>query len=753
MKKQVGIGLLLGLLLIWAATGCGAPGDIAATEDKKQQSGSAPAEEPVVLHVYNTMGENINTEQAEAYIHRTMPDVKIESTYEIGPKMENAQLSAVRSGGGPEILYTQDYYTYVQSGYLKDLTSEPFLKNYMISALNDAEVGGKVYALPVGNGYISGLMVNQQLLTDLGYSMPRTQEEFMELCRQIQAQREETGVRAYAFGMLYNDAAAVVAMPFLLDAYTDSEYVQWLNRYRNNPAEVSFENPAFARVLRGIEELEGLGLYQNGDFLMSSKQNLREVVRGNAVMCSVSYVDYAMHFEEKIKDVNGVPSYKIEKNGRQVWVPARDFVFIPYMGRTKEDRWLATNGDWYLGINANITDEAVLKACRLYLEYVASTEFAPEYYSATVPVGATTYYRRDDTLKYDYFQDTHPEFYQCLTENSIVKNPYQFYGSDLFTFALRHYLCGQKYYAGLEGASSYMKVGGTEGMLDALEEYRTTGKNRYQVPDHVIGKTDKAYNYVRIFSRSNESALGNLLADALRQYTGADLAAINAGTLTAELEAGEITESDLATSMLYGLNNHVITVRCKGANLISILSTNNLTDAVRSDQSGVFGGMVIPSGFTYTITYEPVEENAYGGKAEISDVRLSNGEPVDPEAWYTVTTTDYELGGSDSWDAFTILPPDKPAALPQGIAVYQTFDPENEAACRLFDLNTDAYDQQYQQITDWARNQPNIIDAVIAYIESHSVNGVLEPVTTDGRIRIINMPEGLDVEKNRIHLD
>lgn len=80
-----------------------------------------------------------------------------------------------------------------------------------------------------------------------------------------------------------------------------------------------------------------------------------------------------------------------------------------------------------------------------------------------------------------------------------MKNPYQFYGSDLFTFALRHYLCGQNYYAGLEGASSYMKIGGTEGMLEALEEYRTTGKNRYQVPDHVVGKTDKTYNYVRIF--------------------------------------------------------------------------------------------------------------------------------------------------------------------------------------------------------------------------------------------------------------
>lgn len=91
--------------------------------------------------------------------------------------------------------------------------------------------------------------------------------------------------------------------------------------------------------------------------------------------------------------------------------------------------------------------------------------------------------------------------------------------------------------------------------------------------------------------------------------------------------------------------------------------------------------------------------------------------------------------------------------MPEGIALYQTFDPGNESACRLFDLSTDTYDEQYQQITDWARNQPNIIDAVIAYIESHSENGVLEPVTIDGRIRIVNMPEGLDVEKNKIRLD
>ena len=140
MRKRVGTGVLLALLVTVAA-GCAKAPDVTET-NPQHQSGAGLNETPVTLHVYNTLGETVSMERAEEYIRRTMLNVTIESTYEIAPKMENAQLAAVRGGGGPEILYTQDYYTYVQNGYLKDLTSEPFLKNYMISALSDAVVGG-----------------------------------------------------------------------------------------------------------------------------------------------------------------------------------------------------------------------------------------------------------------------------------------------------------------------------------------------------------------------------------------------------------------------------------------------------------------------------------------------------------------------------------------------------------------------------------------------------------------------------------
>ena len=91
-------------------------------------------------------------------------------------------------------------------------------------------------------------------------------------------------------------------------------------------------------------------------------------------MCSVSYVDFAVRFEDKLTEVNGVPSFRVAKDGRQIYVPAEDFVFIPYMGKTRGESWLATNGDWYLGINANVEmciRDRYAAQCRVILDLAA----------------------------------------------------------------------------------------------------------------------------------------------------------------------------------------------------------------------------------------------------------------------------------------------------------------------------------------------------------------------------------------------
>ena len=123
----------------------------------------------------------------------------------------------------------------------------------------------------VGNRYISGLMVNRQLWR-IWDDMPRTQKEFIGLCRSSRQRRRRPGVQGLClWDALQWQRSSSGGHALLLDAYTDSEYVQWLNLYRNNPQGFPFENPAFARVLKGIDELESMGLYENGDFLMSKQ--------------------------------------------------------------------------------------------------------------------------------------------------------------------------------------------------------------------------------------------------------------------------------------------------------------------------------------------------------------------------------------------------------------------------------------------------------------------------------------------------
>ena len=79
-----------------------------------------------------------------------------------------------------------------------------------------------------------------------------------------------------------------------------------------------YKRQAFTRVLAELEELQKLGLCQNGDFLMNSTQNIKEVLRGAAVMCSTSYVDYSVHFLNTIADRNGVMSITVNKDGDRI---------------------------------------------------------------------------------------------------------------------------------------------------------------------------------------------------------------------------------------------------------------------------------------------------------------------------------------------------------------------------------------------------------------------------------------------------
>ncbi|PUB32137.1 5'-nucleotidase [Promicromonospora sp. AC04] len=138
-------------------------------------------------------------------------------------------------------------------------------------------------------------------------------------------------------------------------------------------------------------------------------------------------------------------------------------------------------------------------------------------------------------------------------------------------------------------------------------------------------------------SRSEETALGNFVADAFREQHQADVGWVNGGGLRAEAPGPDFTLRDAYS--IAPFSNRVMNVRVTGAGLL-----RSLEDAV-SRVADAGGGFPQVSGMAYA--YSPTA--AVGSR--VSDVSVG-GQPLDPDATYTVAATNYVIGGGDGVSGF-----------------------------------------------------------------------------------------------------
>lgn len=87
--------------------------------------------------------------------------------------------------------------------------------------------------------------------------------------------------------------------------------------------------------------------------------------------------------------------------------------------------------------------------------------------------------------------------------------------------------------------------------------------------DTEIGHTDIMLNGMREHVRTQETNLGNLVTDALRHYTGADIALYNGGGIRDSADMGAIT---LETAMaILAFENNVVAIEMTVAQIIEAL--------------------------------------------------------------------------------------------------------------------------------------------------------------------------------------
>lgn len=147
--------------------------------------------------------------------------------------------------------------------------------------------------------------------------------------------------------------------------------------------------------------------------------------------------------------------------------------------------------------------------------------------------------------------------------------------------------------------------------------------------EYTLKVLDDAGEYLIRYSETNA---GDLVADAYRHATGAEVAFTNAGGIRNEVKAGNLTYGDFVKLLPY--DNYLTVIEAKGSTIVEMLRR---TTAKMSYDNGDFPQC---SGIRYTI---------HTGVHSITDVEVMNAkgkyEPIDMERTYRVATIDYCVAG------------------------------------------------------------------------------------------------------------
>lgn len=165
----------------------------------------------------------------------------------------------------------------------------------------------------------------------------------------------------------------------------------------------------------------------------------------------------------------------------------------------------------------------------------------------------------------------------------------------------------------------------------------------------VVGEAAVMLDGDRSVCRVEECNLGNLIADAVREETGAQIAYMNGGGIRSDIEAGEITMSDILTVQPF--NNVTSTFSLSGADVLAMLenavSRIQLNEQGQVQRGGASGRFLQLSGARFSI--DPTQE--VGSRIVSVEVLDEAGEFValDPEAIYTMAGNNYVRTGGDGF--------------------------------------------------------------------------------------------------------
>jgi 2',3'-cyclic-nucleotide 2'-phosphodiesterase (5'-nucleotidase family) len=182
----------------------------------------------------------------------------------------------------------------------------------------------------------------------------------------------------------------------------------------------------------------------------------------------------------------------------------------------------------------------------------------------------------------------------------------------------------------------------------AANEIKKVMAGKDRAYDEEIEKIVQPYNsqiqkeYSRVVAETSvdlvrhhqrESNVGNLISDAMRESTNADIAFMNSGGIRNNIPRGKITMEQVFT--LLPFDNELVTMHLKGEHILRVLEQSAKLERGVLQVSGI------------KMRYDLSEPAG----SRIKDVYIGN-RPLDREKMYTVTTVDFLADGGDAYSAF-----------------------------------------------------------------------------------------------------
>lgn len=596
MKRRGTLCLGLALTACLGLSGCGQT----AVVDQSTRKTTVTMMYPIVL------------DRFEALVEETYPDIDLQVEPTTTATLNGDSERRLRNGHGTDLVVTT-LPTGDVKDYMMDLSTTEFAANYQSTVMTPILREGKTLYLPLPGQY-AGYILNKTLARQLSDDLPSTNSELLAL---FDAGRE----RGIGIGQDGTMVGIEVVSTSAIGSYIIGRQV-----------------PDFLGLVDGIRWMDG---FESGTAFFSGVWNdcldtlLTYVERGylNAQTLALDKTN-ALPTRERMLDGSLLLCYGNVRllNQLQGATEQYEFDMLPFLSDHGNGVWATSTPDGYIGINAALGEageEDELDACRRILTLLSTQEGQDAWIADTQ---ATNSYLTEYKDEKDDIPDGLKE---CVAGGYV-------YDLRIPSNVIRYF--GQNMISVLNGKMEM------EDALAAVDEYCRNGSEAVNYDQSVVGSVAEDLLYENYNTRREETALGNLVADAVREYTDADIAVVNGGGIRASLYQGDVLGADLSAVCPYA--NTIVLVEAKGSVVVGMLE-NGVSLTLR-DNAVPAGRFLQVSGLRYA--YKPQTNDS---PAKLVSVSLPDGTPLDPDARYTLAVNNYMAGASgyldNNGDGYTML--------------------------------------------------------------------------------------------------